>query len=103
MNSVQSKTIDKCQGQGQKTGNDVKFRWAAEFMAGPGGFLEKAEVMSKWFTSFDEAEDHAWKNYEREVNEYPYSRGTILKLLVEDNKGTITELSNAKKTRERYM
>lgn len=100
MNNIKSHTMDQCQNK--KNEADVKFRWAAEFLAGPGGYLEKAEVVSKWFTSLDEAKEHARKNSEREVNDYPYSRGTILKLIVEDNTGTIIELSNAKSVRERY-
>ena len=100
MNSVESNSIDHCQGKKDK--GNLKFRWAAEFMAGPGGFPEKAEVVSKWFTSLDEAKEHAQKHSEKEVNEYPYSRGTILKLIVEDNAGKIIELSNAKSVRERY-
>ena len=104
MNSLKSKSVDvDLQRTNQKKDNNVQFRWAAEFLAGPGGYLEKAEVVSKWFQTLDEAKEHAQKNSAQEVNEYPYSRGTILKLMVEDNAGKVIELSNVKSTRERYM
>ena len=101
MNSLKSKRVD--QRRKQKNEDDVKFRWAAEFLAGPGGYLEKAEVVSKWFKTLEEAKEHAQKNSEQEVNDYPYSRGTILKLIVEDNVGKVVELSNVRSARERYM
>lgn len=72
-----------------------KFRWAAEFLAGPGGYIEKAEVVSDWFTNKGAATDDAYAKAQKEVDDYPYSRHRILKLIVEDEKGTITELSNA--------
>ena len=71
MNSDASKSVDK--RRKQKNEDDVKFRLAAEFLAGPGGYLEKAEVFSKWFKTLDEAKEHVQKNSEQEVNEYPYS------------------------------
>ena len=102
MNNLKRKSVD-LQQRNQKNDKDVQFRWAAEFLAGPGGYLEKAEVVSKWFQTLDEAKEHAQKNSAQEVNDYPFSRGTILKLIVEDNAGKVIELSNAKSTRERYM
>ena len=100
MNDVQKKNMEQCQTK--KENNGRKFRWAAEFMSDPGGFPEKAEVVSNWFSSLDEAKARAQKDCEKEVSEYPFSRGMILKLIVEDNAGTIIELSNAKNVRERY-
>ena len=101
MNKIKSQSVDECRTQ--KNENDVQFRWAAEFLAGPGGYMEKAEVVSKWFKTLEEAKEHAQKNSEQEVNDYPFSRGTILKLIVEDNTGKVIELSNVKSVRERYM
>lgn len=104
MNSLKSKGVDTdLQRKNQKNDKKCQFRWAAEFLAGPGGYLEKAEVVSKWFQTLDEAKEHAQKNSAQEVNDYPFSRGTILKLIVEDNAGKVIELSNVKSTRERYM
>ena len=73
MNSVTSKSVNK--RRKQKNEDDVKFRWAADFLAGPGGYLEKAEVFSKWFKTLDEAKQHAQKYSEQEISDYPYSRG----------------------------
>lgn len=72
-----------------------EYRWAAEFMAGPGGYLEKAEIVSQWFDSFEDAKEDALSKAENEVADYPYSRGKILKLIIEDNSGIILELKNA--------
>ena len=78
---------------------DCKYRWAVEFLAGPPGFVEKAEVVSDWFNKLDEAREHALKNTEREMYDYGDTRGTIIKWVIEDNKGgTIVELKDAKKT-----
>lgn len=73
-----------------------EFRWAVEFMAGPGGYLEKAEIVSQWFDSLEDAKEDALIKAESEVSDYPYSRGKILKLIIEDNNGVILELKNAK-------
>lgn len=73
-----------------------EYRWAAEFMAGPGGYLEKAEVVSAWFPNMEVAKEDAFMNAQKEVSDYPFSRGTILKLLVENKDGDIVELSSAK-------
>jgi len=73
-----------------------EYRWVVEFLAGPGGYLEKAEVVSEWFPSLEDAKDDAWIKAKREVESYPFSHGKILKLLVEDKEGSIIELQNAK-------
>lgn len=73
-----------------------EYRWAVEFLAGPAGYLEKAELVSDWFPNIDDAKMDAYNKVEKEVNEYPFSRGKILKLLVEDKNGKIIELSNVK-------
>lgn len=73
-----------------------EYRWAVEFLAGPAGYLEKAELVSDWFPNIDHAKEDAYMKVEKEVNNYPYSRGKILKLVVEDKNGEITELSNVK-------
>jgi hypothetical protein len=75
-----------------------EFRWAVEFMAGPGGYLEKAEIVSRWFETIDDAKDDAFQRVDNEVCDYPYSRGKILKLVVEDkHKTTEIELKNVTK------
>ena len=75
-----------------------EFRWAVEFMAGPGGYLEKAEIVSRWFETLDDAKNDAFAKADYEVSDYPYSRGKILKLIVEDkHKTTEIELKNATK------
>jgi hypothetical protein len=73
-----------------------EFRWAVEFMSGPGGYLEKAEIISRWFKTIDDAKNDAFQRADSEVKDYPYSRGGILKLIVEDkHKTTEIELKNA--------
>lgn len=69
-----------------------KCRWSAEFMAGTGGYMCKEEITSEWFNSLEEARKDADKNAEQEVCEYPFSRGRILRLILEDEDGKITEL-----------
>lgn len=71
-----------------------EYRWAAEFLAGPGGYMERAEVVSDWFPSMEHAKEDAHMNAQKEVTEYPFSRGKILKLLVENKNGDIVELTN---------
>jgi len=73
-----------------------EYRWAVEFMAGPGGYMEMAEIVSDWFPSIEDAKKDAMCKAEQEVTEYPFSRGKILKLLVENKNGDIVELSNSK-------
>ena len=73
------------------------FRWVAEFMAGPGGFLEKTEIVSEWFETLDEAKNNAFEKAEYEISDYPFSRGNILKLSVEDKNGNEIELKNSTK------
>ncbi|KAH3749408.1 hypothetical protein DPMN_183906 [Dreissena polymorpha] len=72
-----------------------EYRWVAEFLAGPGGYLEKAEIVSDWFPNRQTATDDAWSRANSEVSDYPFSRGRILKLIVEDKNGSVVELSNA--------
>lgn len=78
--------------------NEVQneYRWAAEFLAGPGGYMEKAEIVSDWFKTLEDAKEDAFLKAEKEMKEYPYSRGRILKLIVEDKNGKIIELANAR-------
>jgi hypothetical protein len=66
-------------------------------MAGPGGFLEKTEVISEWFETLDVAKNNACDNADNEISDYPFSRGNILKLIVEDKNGNEIELRNATK------
>ncbi|KAL4217250.1 hypothetical protein ACF0H5_023701 [Mactra antiquata] len=74
-----------------------QFRWAAEFLAGPGGYLEMAVIESDWFSNFDDAKDHANEYAQKQVEEFPFSHGKITKLVVEDKEGVIFEtLVNAK-------
>lgn len=69
-----------------------KCRWSAEFLTGAGGMLCKEEITSEWFNSREEARKDADKNAETEVCEYPFSRGRILRLILEEEDGKITEL-----------
>jgi hypothetical protein len=73
---------------------DNEYRWAVEFSAGPGGFIEKAEIVSTWFKTFDDAKEDAFSRAECEMCAYPFSRGKILKLVVEDRNGKITVLQD---------
>lgn len=63
-----------------------RFRWTAEFLAGPGGFASKEEISSDWFNSKAEAVNDANKNADNEVQEFPYARN-ILRLVVVDETG----------------
>ncbi|KAL3854477.1 hypothetical protein ACJMK2_013768, partial [Sinanodonta woodiana] len=63
----------------------------------PGGFSEKEEIVSDWFPNMEEAKKDALAKAEKEVREYPFSRGGILKLSIEDEAGRITELMNVLK------
>ncbi|KAH3749187.1 hypothetical protein DPMN_183678 [Dreissena polymorpha] len=78
-----------------------EYMWVAKFLAGPGGYLEKAEVVSDWFPNRQAATDDAWSHAVNEVSDYPFSRGRILKQIVEDKNGTIVELSNARNVTSR--
>lgn len=93
MESLATMSNDKTEATEEDNCNE--YRWAAEFMAGPGGFMEKAEVVSDWFKTLDDAKEDAYLKAEREMKEYPYSRGKILKLFIEDKNGTVVELQNA--------
>ena len=75
----------------------TRYRWCAEFIAGPGGFCAKEEIASDWFSSPQEAKRDALENAEKEVGEFPYSRRRILRLFVEDDSGTVTEVSTTSK------
>ncbi|KAH3749192.1 hypothetical protein DPMN_183683 [Dreissena polymorpha] len=50
-----------------------EYRWVAEFLAGPGGYLEKAEVVSNWFPNRQAATDDVWSHAVNEVSDYPFS------------------------------
>jgi hypothetical protein len=76
-----------------------KFRWAAEFLAGPGGNACMEEVWSEWFSSEMAAKKDAENNAKNEVTTYPFSRGNILKLIIEDDRGNITVLKDSKSSR----
>lgn len=67
-------------------------RWSAEFLAGTGGFMCKEEITSEWFQTKEEAKKDADRNAEQEVNEFPFSRGRIMRLILEDEDGKVTEL-----------
>lgn len=82
-----------------ETTSKGEFRWAAEFMAGPGGFLEKAEIVSPWFETLADAKSDARAKAETEILDYPFSHGVMLRLIVEDKSGHITELENVKRPR----
>ena len=80
-----------------KSQESTKYRWVAEFLAGPSGYMEKEEIVSEWFPDLNGAKMNAIDKAEREVQDFPYSRGRILKLFVEDNAGKeVKELCNAK-------
>lgn len=67
-------------------------RWSAEFLAGTGGCMCKEEITSEWFQTKEEAKKDADRNAEQEVNEFPFSRGRIMRLILEDEDGKVTEL-----------
>lgn len=69
-----------------------KCRWSAEFLAGTGGYLCKEEITSEWFESKEEAKKDADRNAEQEVMHFPFSRGRILRLILESEDGQVTEL-----------
>ena len=69
-----------------------KYRWSAEFLAGAGAYLSKEEITSEWFNSKEEAKKDAESNAENEVIEYPFSKGRIMRLILEGEDGQITEL-----------
>lgn len=84
-----------------KTADTPRFRWTAEFLAGPGGFASKEEISSSWFNTKAEAVNDANKNADNEVQEFPYARN-ILRLVVEDDTGKkLVELRG--KSREHFL
>ncbi|KAH3749131.1 hypothetical protein DPMN_183790 [Dreissena polymorpha] len=90
----------KTDGSGDSIGSN-EYRWVAEFLAGPGGYMEKAEVVSDWFPNRQAATDDALSRANNEVSDYPFSRGRILKLIVEDKHGSVVELSNVRNVTSR--
>lgn len=71
---------------GNKDVECPRYRWRAEFLAGPGGFASKEEISGDWFNTKAEAVNDANKNADNEVQEFPFARN-ILKLFVEDENG----------------
>lgn len=69
-----------------------KCRWSVEFLAGTGGCICKEEITSEWFNSREEAKKDADRNAEKEMNDFPFSRGRVLRLILEDEDGKIHEL-----------
>lgn len=70
---------------------EKQFRWAAEFFAGPGGFLEMAAIESRWFSNLEDAKFDAFECAQRQVEQFPFSHGKILKLILEDKNGDLVE------------